>query len=70
MEVTLTKCRKCYRITGCEITTADGNGVIQKLCYQTCPDIPTECEVRYMTFKSRIAELCPKCDWEAEKNED
>jgi hypothetical protein len=49
---------------------ADGQTIIPHLCGQDCLEPPEECEVRYMTFKKRVSNLCSKCDWEADKNED
>ena len=70
MEGNLMLCKSCKKIIGCEKPIAGSLGVIQKLCYQTCIEPPEECERRELWFKKRIADLCPRCWWEAEKCED
>lgn len=49
-------------IVGCEKPLADNKGVVQKLCYKTCTEVPHECHRRkYWLMSTYSKELCPTC---------
>jgi len=51
---------KCKEVVGCSVPLANENGIVQKLCYKTCLEIPNDCSrIKTWTEKREYIKCIP-----------